>query len=358
MLLYFLKNLQKNGISTEIYSLINNEEVRPSTNLVVSKCSAYDYLNNAIPSLEKLTVKYYDTFSIINRFTGYISNITIGDFYNDFSSETCDSTAILGGLNSTARNEESNNTSNESSNSSSQGSSGNGGSSGSGESGSSSSEASSESSNSNTSGQDTKSQEGQEVVTNPEDLTANTSSVVGKRSIENIGIAVFNKDKYCGELTAMESICHLLITNDVDSCIISIDSPIAEEEKMELQLIPNKKTKISVDIKDDIPHISINLSLDADIMTLEDNINYEAKDILEKISSSAKEYLQNEFKDYLNKVSKEYNSDIDHFCTKTFSHFATIPEWKDFNWKEKYKNAEFNINVDVNVVSSLLITKT
>ena len=91
------------GIGTEIYSLINNEEVRPTCNLIVSKCTAYDYLNNSNPNLEKLTTQYYETFAITGRFTGYFSNITIGDFYNNLSSKYCDSTAILGGLNSTAR---------------------------------------------------------------------------------------------------------------------------------------------------------------------------------------------------------------------------------------------------------------
>ena len=56
-----------NGIASEIYSLINNEEVRPTSNLIISKCSAYDYLNNSNPNLEKLTTQYYETFAITGR---------------------------------------------------------------------------------------------------------------------------------------------------------------------------------------------------------------------------------------------------------------------------------------------------
>ena len=95
--------MQNNGISTEIYSLINNKEVRPTANLIISTCSAYDYLNHSNPNLEKLTTQYYETFSITDRFTGYFSNITIGDFYDTLSADYYDSTAILGGLNATAR---------------------------------------------------------------------------------------------------------------------------------------------------------------------------------------------------------------------------------------------------------------
>lgn len=330
--------MQKNGISTEIYSLINNEEIRPSINLVISKCSAHDYLNNAIPNLEKMTVKYYDTFSITSRFTGYISNITIGDFFNDLSYESCGSTAILGGLNSTARKESSESNSSSSPNSSSG--------------------KNSSSSENSVSPNTDDSLKGENVVTNPDDLTAGTSSVVGKRGTENIGLAVFNKDKFCGELTAVESICHLLITNNLDSCIIAIDNPMSTGKKIELSIMPKKKSKINIDTKDNKIKISLKISLSANILTLEEGVNYKDKKTLEKISSKTEEYLKKEFEKYLNKISKEYNSDIDHFCTKALGHFSTNSEWKEFNWEEKFKNAEFNVDIDIEGISSLLLTKT
>lgn len=341
------KEFAKEGIASEIYSLINNEEVRPSTNLVLSTCDAYDYLKNSNPNLEKLTIKYYDTFSITDRFTGYISNITIGDFYNALSSKNGEATAILGGLNSAARSEKSENSSDSSNKSSSSSSE---------KSNSENSSSSDSSSNSESSNQS--SQEQDNSIINPEDLTAGTSSASGKRGTENIGLAVFENDKFRGELTATETICHLLINDDVDSCIISIDSPIVESEKMELQLFPSKKTKITTNIVDGTPHIFIKLFLNADIMTLEQDINYEDSETLEKISATAQNYLKGEFDKYLNKISKEYNCDIDEFYTKAIGHFATIPEWKDFNWKEKFKDAIFNVDLDFNVTSSLLVTKT
>ena len=344
----FSKEFAQDGISSEIYSLINNEEVRPSTNLVLSTCDAYDYLKNSNPNLERLTTKYYETFSITDRFTGYISNITIGNFYNTLASKDEEATAILGGLNSAARSENSKSSSNSNKSDSS-------------DTEKLSSESSGSSNSSNNSSNESSNQSSQEQessIINPEDLTAGTSSASGKRGTENIGLAVFENDKFRGELTATETICHLLINNDLDSCIISIDNPIVESEKMELQLFPSKKTKITINIIDGIPHISIKLYLNADVMTLEQDIDYENSETLEKISSAAKNFLINELNKYLNKISKEYNCDIDKFYSKAIGHFATIPEWENFNWKEKFKNAVFNIDLDFNVTSSLLVTKT
>lgn len=304
--------MQNSGIATEIYSLINNEEVSPTTNLVISKCSASDYLDNSNPNLEKLTTQYYETFSITGKLTGAFAHITIGDFFNTLSSKFCESTAVLGGLNATARKEQEKNSDSET------------------------------------------------IVINQEDLIAGTSSVTGKRGTENFGIAVFNEDILCGELTVIESISHLLITNEINSCIISIDNPLTDNqsEKIELLITPSKKSKISVDIKDNKPYITIGLSLDADIMTLNKGINYEISEVLEKISEETNSYLNEQINSYLNKVSKEYCVDIDNFCAKGPSHFSTISEWEKFNWKEKFKNAEFNVNIDVNVLSTMLITKT
>ncbi len=330
-ILVFSEDFARNGISTEIYSLMNNEEVRPTTNLVISKCDAYDYLSNSNPNIEKLTTQYYETFSITGRFTGYFSHVTIGEFFNSLSEKSSGSTAILGGLNATARKENSNNKSDNSSK-----------------------DDSSNSTNSSELG------ENENVVINPENLIAGNSSVTGKRGTENFGLAVFNNDVLCGELTAVESICHLLIVNELDSCIISIDNPLLEDEaeKMELLIFPTKKSKINVDIKDDIPHISLKLSLDADIMTINNNIDYEDENVLLKISDSLNKYLKTQLTNYLTKVSKEYGVDIDSFSTKALSHFSTIPEWESFDWNNKFKEATFDVSTDINVLSTMLITKT
>lgn len=335
--------------------MINNEEIRPTANLIISKTTAYDYLNNSNPNLEKLTTQYYETFSITGRFTGYFANLTIGDFYNNLSSPHSDPTAILGGLNSTARQEAEKKSQESSSGGSSSQSGGSSGSSGGG---------SSQTINPTDSSQNSENQK--DVITNPEDLVAGTSSIVGDRGTENFGIAIFKDDKLCGELTAVESICHLLILNEVDSCIISIDNPISkkeeqqdqEKEKMEVQIFPRKNTQVNISFANDTPHISIDVKLDADIMTLDKDINYETEEVLSKISETTKNYLTTQFNDYLNKVAKEYDVDIDQFSLKAPAHFSTISEWENFSWDEKFKNTDFDVNIDINVLSTMLITKT
>lgn len=345
-LIVFSEDFAKQGISTQIYSFINNEEIRPSTNVLISKCSAYDYLDNVKPNLETITAQYYDTFSISNRFTGYFENITIGDFYDKLSSKATSPIAILGGLDVTAREKIKSDSDSSSDNSKSSSSSNN------------SNSKSSEKSNSDNTSPKVNSSSKKDIITSPEDLIAGSSSIEGKLGAENIGIAVFDGGKLCGELTAIETICHLFVCNSIDSCVIAIDNPFREDEKAELNLSPKKDSKVSVEIKDDIPHISVELSLEAYGLTLDEGINYETHSSVDMLSKNAKNYMEEQLNNYFKKTSKQYGTDIDAFAVKALHNFDTIQDWREYNWPEKYKNAEFNISVNINVISSLLITKT
>ena len=342
----FSEEIAKEGISSEIYSLINNEEIRSSANIVVTNCKAYDYINNSKPNLENLTSKYFDTFDITSKLTGYFSNITLGDFFNNLSESNSDPIAVLGGLNSTARSEENKSSSNSSEESSSSSNSGNSG------------NINGEASNSNSSSQDVEEQEKQDIETNQNNLVAGKSSIVGRRGTEDLGLAIFSGDKYIGELTVWESICHSLITNSIDTCIISVEDPLVENKQLEIQLSPNKKSKITSNIENGDININIELNLIANILSLNSNINYEDTDTINKISTATQNRLNDELNKYFDKTARKYNVDIDKYYLSILKYFPYQKNFDDFNYKEKLKNANFNCNTHVNIISSLLITKT
>ena len=342
----FSEEIAKEGISSEIYSLINNEEIRSSANIVVTNCKAYDYINNSKPNLENLTSKYFDTFDITSKLTGYFSNITLGDFFNNLSESNSDPIAVLGGLNSTARSEENTSSSNSSEESSSSSNSGNSG------------NINGEASNSNSSSQDVEEQEKQDIETNQNNLVAGKSSIVGGRGTEDLGIAIFSGDKYIGELTVWESICHSLITNSIDTCIISVEDPLVENKQLEIQLSHNKKSKITSNIENGDININIELNLIANILSLNSNINYEDTDTINKISTATQNRLNDELNKYFDKIARKYNVDIDKYYLSILKYFPYQKNFDDFNYKEKLKNANFNCNTHVNIISSLLITKT
>lgn len=298
----FSEKFAENDISEEIYTLINNTQIRPTTNIVVSKCDANYYIENSKPSLEELVTKYYDIFPNSGKYSGYTENITIGDFFNDLVCTSCNPSAILGGLNINSYN--------------------------------------------------------QNDFDNVNDSISNNSNIIGKRATENIGLALFDGGKLVGELTGLETLWHSIIQNNINTFIVSIPDPKNTNEYLDLSLTQKRKTKIKVDVSTGSPYITVNISLTGKVFTIDGNSTYKNEAYLKEISSYANSYIQSSISQYLYKTSKDYKCDIDKFGKIATKHFLTTDEWNNYNWLNSYQNAFFTVNVDTNVESGVLISET
>lgn len=343
----FSKELAETGISTEIYSLMNNEDVRPSTNLIISTSTAYSFLENVKPNLEKLVTKYYDTFSLTSNFTGQTQDITIGTFYNRLLSDKWDNTITLAevfksqGSDSGSSSQSQNSDSNSSSQSQNSGNE------------------SESNKNENSSNENNSTQSTGDNSSSSSDIgnSSNQFDISGKRGTENSGIAIFKNDKLIGTLSGSETIWHLLLSNDVIRFMLSIPNIDQDILNLVLYISPKTPPKISVDTSSDNPTINIDLFLEAEILTLDNSSHYNSSYNLENVSEKAQAYINENINNYLYKVSKEFNADIDGFARFAVRHFLTESDWYSYDWDSKYKNANFNVNTTLNVASSLLITE-
>ena len=183
-----------------------------------------------------------------------------------------------------------------------------------------------------------------------------TLEISGQRGTQNVGIAVFKKDKYVGQLSEIDSICHLLITNNVDSFILSIPLESYPDNLIDLNISPVRNCKINVDINSNTPCISISVFCDAKILTIGENHSYSNPKVLQDLSKEAQKFLRENIENYLNKTSRELNSDIANFSKHAIKNFLTIDDWNNYNWISKYSNADFTVNVNMNISSSLLFS--
>ena len=343
----FSGDLASKGISNEITELMNEIQVRPTTNIIISRDNTKDYIEHSTSSLERVLTKYYDIFPNSSEYTGYTSNVTIGKFYNDFMNEDSGNIAILGGVN-------------EASVAASKESSGGGNSSGQNFSGkdsssqNSSSESSSEGSSSSESASEAVSADSTKHQISPSKIIAGNSSIVGERGTENLGLAIFKGDKYVGDLTTLETLCHSLITDEVESFLLTIDDSNIYEKYIDLSLSQTDISSISVDTSGDVPTININISLKGRILNVKDGLNSANGIDLDKLSNSASEYLKATILNYLNKTSSEFKCDIDGFYKYAKHKLLTTSEWEKYDWASKYPNAKFNVSIDVDVYFSLL----
>ena len=299
----FSEQIAKQGISDEIYTLINDTQVTPASNIVVSKCDAKKYLEQTTPELENLVSKYYETFENSSKNTGYIPDATIGDFFNDLTSRTREPYAILGGVNAKSRNDENS-------------------------------------------------------TISQDNLKANMTSISGKNGSENFGVAVFREDTLVGELNAFESVAFQNIRNNIDRFLISVQDPENENNTLDIYMTPAKNTSVKVNTSTQTPYVEISCKFTGRIYSMSENSKYLSPDVLDSVSKSCDSYLESLFTEYLYKTSKEFNSDINSFGNYALKNFFTTKEFEDYSWLENYKNAFFKVKVNSSIKSGMLITGT
>lgn len=301
----FSEDLASQGISDEIYTLINDTQVRPSANIVISKCSAKYYIQQTKPELENLISKYYETFTNSSKYTGYIPDATIGNFFNALICKTCEPYAILGGVNA-----------------------------------------------------------GNLTNTNETDsqkdytIKANESSIQGQNSAENIGVAVFKGDQLVGELNALETIAFLNIKDELERFLISVPDPQNGNNYLDIYITPISSTDIKIDTSNQAPYVKMKFKFSGRIYSMSENAEYLSPEVLDSISNSCNSYLESIFSDYLYKTSKDFKSDITGLGKYTLQNFFTTKEFEDYNWSENYRNTFFDVEVDTSIKSGMLITET
>ena len=142
----------------------------------------------------------------------------------------------------------------------------------------------------------------------------------------------------------------------MEECIFSIPSPFDEDNGIDLYLTLDDKCSNDVKIINGSPYISCDVKLNARILSANKNSNYFEEENLELIESYANSYIKSQIEAYLYKTSKDYKSDIAVFGNHAVKYFSTWDEWLEYNWLDNYSNSFFNVNVDVNVISSYLIS--
>lgn len=126
---------------------------------------------------------------------------------------------------------------------------------------------------------------------------------------------------------------------------------------MNLFIHAKKEPKISVKLINGTPYIECNISLSADILSLDANANYSTKEAIEIISNYANSYLEKTISAYLYKMAKEYHSDIDDFGKYVIKNYSTWNDWIESDWLANFENAFFSVHVDTNVINGQLYTK-
>lgn len=176
-------------------------------------------------------------------------------------------------------------------------------------------------------------------------------------TVQTNGIAVFNKATMIGHIDISNSISHLLVTNDLDTCTITIENPFEENEKLDLDISLYKDTEIKIDIINGSPFILLEIYPEGTIRSSGSIFNYIDENNIKKVETATSTYLEKILKDYLYTITKKYNSDIVGFKGIYQSSFLTKENFDKIHWDEIFQDSYFQINLNTKINSSNLFNK-
>lgn len=319
-LIVISSELAEQGVERFLNTFIRFREFRPDAYIGISRSSAEEFLKENKQVLEFNPSKHFELIMEAYEYTGFSNGSTIEEFYNKMSS-TCDEAVAalldvsqIEGLNDLAKLV------------------------------------------SSLKNDDGKALEG--------DYTAGEVPIVYESKARQMGTAVFKGEKLAGQLTGRETFYYLMVSGKLGEIFYTLPDP-AEKEKntaetleyVVLRLGQARRPEIYVDFNEDKPVISVNVSLEGDILNITGNEDYSTGETLKKLESYTSDYIKEEVVAFLEKTRDEFKSDICSIGKTVKKTFFVWEDWNNFNWPEKYEKAEFNVNVEVKIRRSGIMVK-
>ncbi len=302
------------GLEKYIHACIRGKEFRPNLYVVVSRSGAEEYIRSVKPQLENNPAKYYELSYRAASYTGLIARTQLYNFYSQLKSYDKQAVAILAGVGRFKSAEEM------------------------------------EIVNS------TFREKGREIP-HEGDFKAGDVPEVSDSKGEVMGLAMFDGDKMVGELDGEETSAYFMVTGEYKYAYWTIEDPQAQDHHVLLNISQSRKPQHHVEMVSGQPVIDTKVILEADILSIQSGINYEKPENLNVLEQEAESHITRNIISFLNHT-RELNVDTCGFGSELRPSFLTWKEWQDLNWKSKYKDATFNVDVDLKIRRPGLIIRT
>ncbi|MHC1684699.1 MAG: Ger(x)C family spore germination protein [Clostridiaceae bacterium] len=167
--------------------------------------------------------------------------------------------------------------------------------------------------------------------------------------------AIFKKDKLIGYLNATETRGLQFIKNKITGGTILTYSP--NNNKITFQILKSKSELIPK-VENDILSIDIIISLESDIVELEEVIDPMSEfRVMDELSKLQQKEIEKEVRLALNKAQKEFKADIFEFGESFNRKYSSALGDILNNWDTNYPNIKVNLTVNSSVKKPGIISK-
>lgn len=311
-MIIFGEGLAKSGLGDIIGPLFRFREYRGTMYVAVTKGSAQEFLEKNKPAITSSTAKYYELMLQSDNLSGFFLSSTLHKFYLGMKNYGSAPYAVYVGANPKVKAKE-------------------------------------------LSPDPKQKPEGYQEVPK----VAGEISRIGGDSAEFLGTAIFAGDKMVGLLDSHQTRLVSLFLTRLASSYISIEDihPDAQKKGINLRFRAVGPPEVHTEIVEGKPIAHIRLNLEGEITSIASGISYEETENREKLEKRLSELFTQELQGliyYLQGCNSDVLSIGDYFCP----HFSTFPEFIDFDWKGKFKEAQIDGDVQFKIRRTGLLWKT
>ena len=305
-LIVISEKLARNGVDDLIGPLIRFREFRGSTFIMVARGSIRETFEKNVPALEALTSRWVENYVQTSNEVSYYPRATLHDFYLRLKNATGAPYTMYYSLNPLT---------------------GEGHSTG-----------------KTVAGEATK-----QYL--PGDMPR-----IGGDPAEVLGTAVFKGSKMAGALDTEGTRAFITLQNRLDRNFLVVEDPLTPKHKVNIAIRNGSKPKIEIVSLGENPVIRVDVFLEGEISAIPSGIAYEEPEyrtLLEKqVSNVIKSQIQNMFAQ-----TQEWGADIVDVGYYSRGKFSTVQELEAY-WTDRYRQAEFVINVETELRRSGLMQRS
>lgn len=294
---FFSEELAREGLASWIFPLNRYRELRGTAQVFVCRGKAKDFIEKNKPPLELSPTKQIELLNLMSKETGLYHNTQFREFYNDTKSDSIEPIIPMvaiheGGLESA------------------------------------------------------KPGIGRGGEAPLGKYIAGEVPVDGANQTQVIGTAVFKGDKMVGILNGQETRYYLALRGLFQSGITGIPDPLDPNVPVGLLMYQARRPKYKTNID---PEGNVSISVDIynepEIINIMSGYNYELPANKVLLEQALSEQSQQGIHNLIRRTQEEFHSDIFGFGEQVKRKFWTMQSWRDYQWLQRYPEAQINVVV-------------
>ena len=298
----FSDEIAKKGVKDFLETINRNSDIRPNIYFAVSRGTAKEFLEAVDPKTEVNPVRYY-TMIFENDYSGFIPQNMSQDFYLFYNSNEKNTVMPLCAVVNS----------------------------------------------------ENKREYGEFGYQYKVDDYAAGEIPTSNSQIQIAGMAAFDGDIKTAEFGDIKTEIFNIITGEYQSSFVSYYFSKTPQTPVTVMQQQKKRPKISVDTKTKVPKINLTIYLEGDFSSGEAEETTESE--LESFSKEAAKEIKNQAEEFFEET-KTLGTDIVGFGSYAKRNFKTIQDFREYNWKEAYKNAQINVKVEFSIRRTGLIVRS